>query len=178
MENQRIRLTKKMLKEALLHLLSKKAIDKISIYELCKEAQINRTTFYKYYGSQNELLDELENDFLSELESIWLEEDKSLIDGIKKVLMFLAAESEKYRILINAVWKQDFPRKFFALSAIDEILESHINPNYTDGQKAYYRIFFCYGSYAIICRWLMKENRETVDEIVQLLIDMFICRMI
>ena len=56
MENQRIRLSKAMLKSALMRLLKEKPIEKISIYELCAAAQINRTTFYKYYGSQYELL--------------------------------------------------------------------------------------------------------------------------
>ena len=46
MENQRIRLSKTMLKNALIRLLANKSIDKITVYELCAEAQINRTTFY------------------------------------------------------------------------------------------------------------------------------------
>ena len=60
MENQRIRLSKAMLKNALMRLLKEKPIEKISIYELCAAAQINRTTFYKYYGSQYELLADTE----------------------------------------------------------------------------------------------------------------------
>ena len=62
MENQRIRLSKTMLKNALIELLKTKNIEKISIYELCGQAQINRTTFYKYYGSQYDLLADIEND--------------------------------------------------------------------------------------------------------------------
>ena len=46
MENQRVRLSKALLKEALVRLLETKPLDKITIYELCAEAQINRTTFY------------------------------------------------------------------------------------------------------------------------------------
>ena len=38
MENQRIRLSKKLLKNALLELLREKRIDKISISELCSGA--------------------------------------------------------------------------------------------------------------------------------------------
>ena len=55
MENQRIRITKRMLREALIRLLGKKPIEKIRVQELCQEAQINRTTFYKYYGNQYDL---------------------------------------------------------------------------------------------------------------------------
>lgn len=47
-ENQRIAITKGLLKESLLHLLKKKKIDRITITELCQESGINRSTFYRY----------------------------------------------------------------------------------------------------------------------------------
>ena len=68
MENQRIRLSKTLLKNALVHLLQKKPLNKISVLEICETAQINRTTFYKYYGSQTDLLNEIESDFLAQLD--------------------------------------------------------------------------------------------------------------
>ena len=68
MENQRIRLTKSLLKNALLELLAQKPIEKIAICEICAHAQVNRTTFYKYYGSQYDLLAEIEEDRFAKLE--------------------------------------------------------------------------------------------------------------
>ena len=68
MENQRIRLSKAMLKEGLLKLLKDKQLNQISIYELCQTSGINRTTFYKYYGSQTDLLNEIEADFFAQIE--------------------------------------------------------------------------------------------------------------
>ena len=65
MENQRVRLSKMLLKNALIKLLKEKPLEKITIYELCAEAQLNRVTFYKYYGSQYDLLTDIENDCLT-----------------------------------------------------------------------------------------------------------------
>ena len=59
-ENQRITLTKKLLQEGLLRLLETKRLDKISVTELCREAGINRATFYNHYDSPQGLLTELE----------------------------------------------------------------------------------------------------------------------
>lgn len=56
------------MKNALVHLLQKKPLNKISVLEICETAQINRTTFYKYYGSQTDLLNEIESDFLAQLD--------------------------------------------------------------------------------------------------------------
>ncbi len=66
-ENQRIRLSKQLLRNALISLLEEKSINKISVREICETAEINRTTFYKYYGSQYDLLEDIENILLDEL---------------------------------------------------------------------------------------------------------------
>ena len=44
-ENQRITLTKRLLKESLVRLMEAKSLQKISVSELCKDAGINRATF-------------------------------------------------------------------------------------------------------------------------------------
>ena len=52
-------LTKQLLQNAFLKLLKTVSLHAISIRELCKEAGINRTTFYNHYGSQYDLLDDI-----------------------------------------------------------------------------------------------------------------------
>ena len=82
MENQRIRLSKTLLKNALVELLRVKRIDKISISELCEAAQINRTTFYKYYGSQYDLLSEMEQDFFQQLQQNFLDKNPEDMENL------------------------------------------------------------------------------------------------
>jgi len=62
--DRRIIMTKRLLKESLIEILKEKDIYHVSIRELCDNADINRTTFYKYYGSQFDLLADMENDLL------------------------------------------------------------------------------------------------------------------
>ena len=64
MENQRVKLSKIMLKNALVELLETKPINKITVYELCRSAEINRSTFYKYYGEPQDILNEIVNELL------------------------------------------------------------------------------------------------------------------
>ena len=59
-ENRRVTMTKQLLKDALVSLLEKNDIYNISIRELCEVADVNRSTFYKYYGSQFDLLADME----------------------------------------------------------------------------------------------------------------------
>ena len=87
MENQRIRVTKRMLKEALVKLLENKPIEKVSVLEICQTAEINRTTFYKYYGSQYDLMSDIQDDFLRELE-INLREKENLY-SLQNILTYI-----------------------------------------------------------------------------------------
>lgn len=49
-----------------MRLLDKKPLEKINITELCQEAGINRTTFYRYYELPKDVLTEMQNDFFEE----------------------------------------------------------------------------------------------------------------
>ncbi len=64
--NQRVTVTKRMIKEGLMRLLKKKSLEKINITELCQEAGINRTTFYRYYELPRDVLTEMQNEFFEE----------------------------------------------------------------------------------------------------------------
>ncbi|MCM1223667.1 MAG: TetR/AcrR family transcriptional regulator [Lachnospiraceae bacterium] len=69
MENQdtRVQFTKNALKTALLDLLRKKPIAKVSVKELCQKAGLNRSTFYLHYGEPNDVLREIEEETIERL---------------------------------------------------------------------------------------------------------------
>ena len=69
-ENQRIVLTKRLIKESLIKMLATEGIYKISIRGLCEEAGINRSTFYKYYGSQYDVLSEMGSEMVRHVQKI------------------------------------------------------------------------------------------------------------
>ncbi|MBO7673594.1 MAG: TetR/AcrR family transcriptional regulator [Atopobiaceae bacterium] len=57
--NRRVRMTRAMVRDALLELLDEKALGDISVTELCARADINRTTFYKHYGTPDDVLQDI-----------------------------------------------------------------------------------------------------------------------
>ncbi|MBR0509973.1 MAG: TetR/AcrR family transcriptional regulator [Clostridia bacterium] len=64
--DNRVRYTKKVLKDAILEILKEKPVDRVTIKELCEKAEINRGTFYLHYNTPLEVLKEIENDFITE----------------------------------------------------------------------------------------------------------------
>ena len=62
-EDARIMKTRRDLRAALMHLMETRNFDKINVNEICKEAMVNRMTFYKHYNDKYDLL----NDVLLEI---------------------------------------------------------------------------------------------------------------
>ena len=66
-ENRRVRMTKRLMKEALLELLEENELVNISVTAICKTADVHRSTFYEYYTDPADLLRDTEQDFLDRI---------------------------------------------------------------------------------------------------------------
>ena len=64
MEDRRIKKTKRILKETLISMLTKKPLDRITVTELCSQADVSRITFYTHYDDKFSLIDEIVQDLI------------------------------------------------------------------------------------------------------------------
>ena len=168
MENQRIRLTKRMLKEALIRLLEQKPIEKITVHELCAEAEINRTTFYKYYGSQFDLMDDMQDDFIRELENSMREKERPV--SLLNILTYIDSHRLFCTTLLRSATDNGLLGRILSLSLISQQLEAQTKQKYEGFRKEYVKEFVIFGCYSIIRRWLMVENPETPEEITNIIL--------
>ena len=102
--DRRIKYTKKVLSDTLIELLSKKDIKKITVTEVCKIADINRATFYRYYLDVYDLLNNIENDFVKELKEVSDIENKnnsSVSSFSKDLLNVFVNHKDLVKILFN-----------------------------------------------------------------------------
>ncbi len=170
MENQRVRLSKAMLKSGLLTLLREKTLNHISVYELCAASQINRTTFYKYYGSPSDLLNEIERDFLAQLD----EDIKSIAaqskDALLPVLAHLYEQKTLFCLLVRSMPAQEFATHLFSLPSITAIFQNRTEEcSFSETQAKYFRRFVFQGTFTILYDWLNSETPEPVAEIAEIL---------
>lgn len=166
--NQRIMLTKKLLKNSLTEMLKKQNIYQISIRELCENAGINRSTFYKYYGSQFDLLSEMEQDLFLDIERMLEEQNDYSRNGIEQILTYVEANIEFIRLLINSNVDPEFPKKLFSLSPIQNMINELVD-DLPENEFDYFNRFLLFGAYEIIRTWINKENRESVKWLAALL---------
>ncbi len=169
-ENQRVLLTKRLLKEAFLEMFETTPIDKIHVRTLCEKAGINRSTFYKYYSSPNDLLEEMENEMLMLVEQE-LQKCHSLGGSLVTIFVYLESNIEIARLIINKNISGDFHKKLFNMPALHKVLDSNIQ-GFSPSEKNYIVSFVITGYYQMIKDWINKDVREPINEIVKLVLSL------
>lgn len=69
-QDKRVIQTRTKIRQALLNLMQKKPASQITVTELCDLANINRNTFYAYYGSPADILSEIETEYYETMQRI------------------------------------------------------------------------------------------------------------
>ena len=169
MENQRVRMSKKLLKEALISLLAEKNIEKITIYELCERATINRTTFYKYYGSQYDLLDEIEADTFAFIEKELRDNPLNPVSQITTILHYARENIKTMRVLTESTTDKEFAVKLFSLPVIREGILRQTPQGLPAELSEYLLAFYSNGWYAIIRQWLQQGAPGDTTELAHFL---------
>lgn len=172
-ENQRIALTKRLLQEALFRLLSQKALAKISVSELCKEAGINRATFYKYYGCPEDVLAAIKEDFFNDLLVLQQEaadkKSPSYKEAFEAMCTYLYNNKEKSKQIIKNL-------NFNIADVLEKLacgrngLYEYLQKNF-DGDSDSIKLatsFISYGIYSLIREWLAEDIDKTPREITEI----------
>lgn len=168
-EDRRVQMTKHMLKDALIDMLHEKDIYHISIRELCEKADVNRTTFYKYYGSQFDLLSDIENDMLEFFSKTIKRNETEQEKIITSACRYLEENIEFARLIVNNNIDPVFANKLFAMDSIRESAFKRFSEYNSDAAFEYFYNFLTYGAFRMVCVWLNKENRETPEDFALLL---------
>lgn len=175
-ENQRIMLTKQLLQNALLKLLKTVPLHAISIGELCKEAGINRTTFYNHYGSQYDLLGEISQRYLDSiderLESADSSDRESVHQRVAMVLAYMAENHELSILLMNNNIDPGFAERIFSLPKIGDLLEAALVNCRDERKRAATISFVIHGSYRLLQDWINREDHLPPAEETEMILDL------
>lgn len=100
--SRRAKMSRALIKTALLELMAEKPFSKISVKELCEQADVNRSTFYAHYNEQSDVLREIEEetieDMLDPLDDIY--ETASPEEQIVAFLEYVKTHADLFKILL------------------------------------------------------------------------------
>ena len=170
--NQRTRLSKILLKNALMDLLSEKgSVTKISVRELCERADLNRSTFYAHYSESKELLEEVEAELLDatreHLQKIGAENDIGAHRYLLSFLIYIKENDKPFRTLLIDAGDPEFRSKFMQQSIIQFV--ENLNISFPKDQEQYIYSYILNGSTGVIIQWMRSDYSIDENALVDLL---------
>lgn len=170
--NQRTRLSKILLKNALMDLLSEKgSVTKLSVRELCERADLNRSTFYAHYSEPKELLEEVEAELLDatreHLQKIGAENDIGAHRYLLSFLIYIKENDKPFRTLLIDAGDPEFRSKFMQQSIIQFV--ENLNISFPKDQEQYIYSYILNGSTGVIIQWMRSDYSIDENALVDLL---------
>lgn len=174
-DNQRTRLSKLLLKNALMRLLAEQGnIEKITVRRLCETAELNRSTFYAHYTEPKGLLREIEDELIrsteEHLQKIGAESDVGAHKYILSFLQYIKQNDTSFRTLLLTAADPEFKTRFMQQSIIQFVENMQITLSKSTEQ--YVLAYILNGSTGIITQWIRSDYAADENDIVNLLFSM------
>lgn len=179
--DRRILKTKRAIYEALVELMQKKKLNSITVTELAAAANINRKTFYTYYSTVNDVLDEVINELISSLKDLMytMSEDYNMLSP-QTLFAFLNTIMSDVDI-VRALFTSDNGNMLFnklqkALqeTLLKELIDNDIKMNIPPEQYPLISSFVAGGMIYVYYEWITNPNGTSLDETARTLTTLII----
>lgn len=149
----RIVKTKEALHRALLQLLNDKDLGEISITEICKQAKINRGTFYLHYGQIEDVFEEYFKEITLDLANSYKEPYRRAatlnVDELDSSTIRIFHHIEKYKSFYEIIFSRKVPLRYYYM-LFDEIDKLFLEDMGQQQEDFNHEMFASYQSNAII----------------------------
>jgi AcrR family transcriptional regulator len=162
--NKRRQQTVAKIQSVFMEELEAKELMQIRVSDICKKAQINRSTFYANYTDVFDLAEQILSDLRQQVASL-LELDMEwqyTPDDFLKLLYHIRDHRQLYRFYFCLGYDSEFPQQ------LNDLYLKHyqIDPALLE----YHIAFFKSGFNAMIKKWLEQDCAETPERIQQVLL--------
>lgn len=166
-EDQRSRLTKEIFRRTLISLLANENLNRVSVTELCKEAELSRATFYTHYTDIFDLYEKIEAEVYQQLKLFLTENDENA-SRLEKIVRYVGDHGQLFSILLSMDESDNFKRSIVQLAR---------SVDYSDGKAAieqsniyaYLEDYSLHGSISVLLHWLGNGKKESPAVISELL---------
>ena len=160
--NKRRRESRRKMEEVFVSLLQERELNRITVTDICKLAQVNRTTFYANYEDVYALAEAVKENLKHEVMELYEDEWKNR-----------KSEHNFLKLLHHIKEHQALYRTYFKLSNGKQNVIGY-DPmdavKYHEGKHIDYHIaFFGNGFNAVVNMWLENDCRESPEEIYSII---------
>ena len=168
-ENKRVKMTKKIIKEAMLELLETFSLEKITVTQICELAEVNRSTYYVYYEDVSQLMAEIESDVLDMLpvstNGSMDYSDEQFVDELERFFDYVKENKRLFRVLIL---QRD--NNSFNLKIINNVMERYavtLKPN-KDIPARFASVYCTSGVIGLMREWVSSDFQISSREFAKI----------
>ena len=156
--------TKLWIAAAMKRLLVTKPLDKIRVTQICREAEIERPTFYYHFQDKYDLVAWI---FFQDADSTDILSVESAAAGMNKMrqemLFYRRAYEDSSQ---NALWQ--YMLEYFT-DRYTRLAKEKLGADTLDTQLVYSIRFYCMGSVGMTREWILYDNITSAETIVQMM---------
>lgn len=160
--NKRKRKSIQKIEQVLIEFLQTKELHQISVSDICKKANLNRSTFYANYVDIYELADTLREKLEAQVAELYKEEITKGFNSNNYLILF--QHIKQNQIFYNTYFKLGYDEKYKILKYDDILAKKYFDDQFVE----YHMEFFKSGLTKIIKLWLQNDCKETPEEMFEI----------
>ena len=167
--SRRAQMTKKLFSSALIELMQVKPYHKITVKEICEQADLNRTTFYLHYNDISELFNEIVLDLEEELTRYVppTKKKQDRVIALSKYLTYVKNNHVVFRMLMSS--DQNGGAKTKILTDILAYRKDNLPVFGSEKTSKYVYSFIIDGCISMVLNWIGNGFDIEIDELAKLM---------
>lgn len=161
--NRRRKESREKIEKVFVELLQTRDLSQISVSDICKQAGLNRTTFYANYTDIYGLADSIRDRLEANLSALYQEEYATGINSNDYLKLF--RHIQQNQIFYQTYFKLGYDNKYKIISYDTELAQKHFQDRFIH----YHMEFFKSGLTRIIKLWLQNGCREAPEEMFEII---------
>ena len=161
--NRRRKESREKIEKVFVELLQTRDLSQISVSDICKQAGLNRTTFYANYTDIYGLADSIRDRLEANLSALYQEEYATGINSNDYLKLF--RHIQQNQTFYQTYFKLGYDNKYKIISYDTELAQKHFQDRFIH----YHMEFFKSGLTRIIKLWLQNGCRETPEEMFEII---------
>ena len=161
--NKRKRASMQKIEQVLIELLQTKELNQISVSDICKRANLNRSTFYANYVDIYGLADTIREKLEAQVADLYKNEIMQGFNSHNYLLLF--RHIKENQIFYRTYFKLGYDETYQILTYDYKLAKKHFADRFID----YHMEFFKSGLTKMIKLWLQNGCRETPEEMFEIL---------
>lgn len=161
--NRRRKASRERIEQVFVELLEGRELKEITVSDICKRAELNRSTFYANYTDVYDLADQVREGLEQEVWGLYREEALHNYNSNDYLRLFRLIR--EHQPLYRTYFKLGYDRDYHVTRYDTRLAEAHFEDRFID----YHIEFFRSGFTAIVKRWLWGGCAETPEEMAEIL---------